>query len=195
MSIKIEKTIGKVRIYEDGRIYFCFYTGVIWSMGLIAAMIMPQPSSDLALFGLGFGCLVVTYVVWAVISLNQHMSITLDATRRVLKFSRHWNLNIPSYIVPFEDIDRFEMLGHSISCLFVCVKRDKNAKKPLMEYSDSGALLLAFTMKVMNKYERRLLMNYQSGYEEGVEAAVLLGEFSNKPAFGNDGEQIFVPKN
>ena len=63
-----------------------------------------------------------------------------------------------------------------------------------MEYDDSGALQLAFTMKVMNKYERKLLMEY-GGYEEGIEDAVLLGEFSNNPAFGNDGEQIFVPKN
>ena len=63
-----------------------------------------------------------------------------------------------------------------------------------MEYDDSGALQLAFTMKVMNKYERKLLMEY-GDYEEGVEAAVLFGEFTNKPAFGNDGKQIFVPKN
>lgn len=192
MSIKIEKTKGKVRIYEDARIYFYVPMGSMWLLTFLVVISNPGTSSAPAIFW--FLWLILTVGWWFVIRHRYHASITLDATRRVLKFSRNWNLNIPSYIVPYENIDRFEMLGHNAPRLLMCVKKNKNVRKPLMEYDDSGALQLAFTMKVMNKYERKLLMEY-GDYEEGVEAAVLFGEFTNKPAFGNDGKQIFVPKN
>jgi len=175
MSLKIEDGYEKTRIYRDGRSYF-----YIWALCLSSFIILDH------FYGVGeangersfIAWLVLMPFGWLFVRWGVHGSITLDGTRRVLEFSKRWNLNTPSLTVASENIDKIKMYTRTIS--------------PAPVGAPSYGLILC--VKEKGKYKQKKLELLFFDYDDWNRAAHLIGKFANKPAFDDKGTQIFTPK-
>jgi len=170
MFLQLEKGNQKLRIYRDGKIYFYFF-GIFLLFVFISVYSSDAPDKESFFFVM----LVFAPLMWLCFWVVLHGSITLDRATSMLEFSKSWNLNTPSFTVTSMNLDQIKMTcfytpGWAICTLILCIREG-------------------------SKYEENQLPFYIFDWEDCASVARMIGKFANKPAFDDDGDQIFTPKN
>ena len=181
MFLTIKEGYKKDRIYRDARNYVYICEILIFGLLILSGFQPGRTFDDMVPIVLFL--LLAGFVGYKAINHLFHGSITLDGRGRVLEFSKSWDLDIPSFTVQRENIDQ------------VKVRHIKGVRRaPGGSARSRKKYVLNLCIKSGNQYKEKPLI-LMLNFDDCCRVASLIGKFANKPAFDDEGKQIFTPKN
>jgi hypothetical protein len=131
------------------------------------------------LFGVTLFILGGVAFFWLIIRWAMHGSITLDNKNKRLEFSKNFGLNNVDYTIPAKDIDQVKAKS-----FFTVGEHGGNihSYKIILD-THKGSLI-----------KQKELSLFFTEWDDSINAAKLIGKFANKPAFDDDGKQIYNPE-